>query len=90
MLEPVERALAGERGAVLTFGLELTGERREHRVVPELVVVNQILVTQCDAEHALGYHRLDRVLDLRLSAVVKETRREPSRQADRPIGRAEQ
>jgi hypothetical protein len=90
MLEPVERALAGQRGTVLAFGLELAGERREHRVVPELVVVDQILVTECDAEHALRHHRRDRVLDLRLRALVEETRREPSRQADRPIGRAEQ
>jgi hypothetical protein len=35
MLEPVERALAGERSTVFTFGIELTGERREHRVVPK-------------------------------------------------------
>ena len=66
------------------------GERRQHRVVAELIVVDQILVPERDPEHALRHHRLDRVLDLRLRAVVKETRCEPSRQADRPIGRAEQ
>jgi hypothetical protein len=90
MLEPVERALAGERGAILAPNRELAGEGREHRVVAQLIVVDQVLVAERDAEHALCHHRLDRVLDLRLRAVVKKTRREPRRQVDRPIGRAEQ
>ena len=90
VLEPVERALAGERRAILAPVGELAGKGREHRVVPQLVVVDQVLVAERDAEHALPHHRLDRVLDLRLGAVVTETRREPCRQADRPIGHAEQ
>jgi hypothetical protein len=46
MLEPVERALAREGSTVLALGLEFAGERRQHRVVPELVVVDQILVPE--------------------------------------------
>jgi hypothetical protein len=79
VLEPVQRALAGERGAVSTSGFELARQGREHRVVPELVVVDQVLVPERDADHALRHHRLDRVFDLRLGAVVKETCREPGR-----------
>jgi hypothetical protein len=90
VLEPVQGALAGERRAILAPGGELAGKGREHRVVPELVMVDQVLVPERDAEHALRHHRLDRVLDLRLGTVVTETRREPRRQADRPIGRPEQ
>ena len=41
VLEPVERALAGERGAVPALGLELAGQRREHRVVAQLIVVDR-------------------------------------------------
>ena len=90
VLEPVQRALAGERGAVFALGLELAGERRQHRVVAQLIVVDQVLVAERDAEHPLRHHRRDRVLDLRLGAVVDETGREPPDQTDRPIGRAEQ
>jgi hypothetical protein len=43
VLEPVERALAGERGAVLAPRLELAGECCQHRVVAQLVVVDEIL-----------------------------------------------
>ena len=90
MLEPVQRALAGERRAVLAPGLELAGERRQHRVVAQLIVVDQVLVAERDAEHPLRHHRLDRVLDLRLGAAIGEAGGEPRHQADRPIGRAEQ
>ena len=90
MLEPVQRALAGQRRAVLAPGGELAGEGREHRVVPQLVVVDQILIAERDAEHPLRHHRLERVLDLRLGAAVGKAGREPTHQADRPIGRAEQ
>ena len=72
------------------LAVELAGERRQHRVVAQLVVVDQVLVAERDAEHPLRHHRLDRVLDLRLDATVVEAGREPRHQADRPIGRAEQ
>ena len=90
VLEPVQRALAGERGAVLALGLEPAGEDREHRVVAQMIVIDQVLVPKRDAKHALRHHRRDRVLDLRLSAVVDEARRKPPDQMDRAIGRAEQ
>jgi hypothetical protein len=51
MLEPVQRALAGERGAVLASGLEPAGEGREHWVVAQLIVVDEILIAERDAEH---------------------------------------
>ena len=53
-------------------------------------MVDQVLVTQCDAEHPLRHHGRDAVLDLRPGAMVAEARREPPHQADRTIGRAEQ
>jgi hypothetical protein len=61
MLEPVERALAGERGAPLAPGGELAGERRQHRIVAQLVVVDQVLVAERDPEHPLRHHRFDAV-----------------------------
>ena len=87
------RARAGStcscRRAARNFcaGRELAGQGREHRVVAQLIMVDQILVAERDAEHPLRHHGLDRVLDLRLGAAVGKTGREPPDQADRPIGR---
>jgi hypothetical protein len=55
-----------------------------------VIVIEQVLVAQSDTEHPLRHHRVDAVLDLRRSAVVDETRREPCHQTDRSIGRAKQ
>jgi hypothetical protein len=90
VLEAVERALAGERRAILTPCGELAGQRRQHRVVPQLIVIDQVLIAQRDTEHPLRHHRLDRVLDLCLHAAVVEAGGEPRHQADRAIGRPEQ
>ncbi len=87
VLEPVQGALAGERGAGLALGLELAGE---HRVVAQLVVVDQILVAERNAEHPLRHHGLDAVLHLRLGAAIDEAGGEPLDQSNRPVGRAEQ
>jgi hypothetical protein len=90
MLEPVQGALAGERRAILAPGGELAGQGRQHRIVAQLIVVDQILIPERDAEHALRHHRRDAVLDLGLGATVDETRRKAPDQADRPIGRTQQ
>ena len=90
VFEPVERALAGERRAILATGRELAGERCQHRVVPQLVVVDQILIAERDGEHPLRHHGLHRVFDLCLRATIGEAGGEPREQTDRPIGRAEQ
>jgi hypothetical protein len=90
VLEPVQRALAGERRAILTPGGELAGERCEHRVEAELIMVDHILIAERDPEHPLCHHGLDGVLDLLLGTAIGKTGREPSHQADRPIGRAKQ
>jgi len=90
VLEPVERALARERRAILAPRGELAGKRRQHRVMPQVIGVDQVFVAERDAEHPLRDHGLDGVLDLRLRATVDKTRREPPHQTNRPIGRAEQ
>jgi hypothetical protein len=75
VFQPVEGALAGERGAVLAPRLELAGECRQHRVVAQLVVVDEILVPQRDAADALHEHGLDGVLhELRRAAVGEAPR----------------
>jgi hypothetical protein len=90
VLEPVEGALAGERRAILTAGGELAGQRRQHRIVPQLIVIHQVLIAERDAKHPLRHHRFDRMLDLRLDPTVVKARCEPRHQADRSISRTEQ
>ena len=90
VLEPVQGALAGERCAALAPGRELAGERRQHRIVAQLVVVDQVFVAERDAEDALCHHRRNTVLDLRLDPAIGEAAGKPLDQPDRPIGRAEQ
>ena len=90
VLQPVQRALAGQRRAVGAPGLELAGQDRQHRVVAELVVVDQVLVAERDAEHALADQRRDLVLDPLRHARVAEAGGEAPDQADRPVGGAEQ
>jgi hypothetical protein len=90
VLEPVERALAGERRTIPALRGELAGQGREHRIMAQLVVIDQILVAKRDPEHALGYHRCHRVLDLALVPTVVEAGREPGHEPDRAIRRAEQ
>ena len=90
VLEPVQRALAGERRASLALRRELAGKRRQHRVVAQPIVVDEVLVTERDAEHALRHHRRDAMLDLGLDPRVIEAGSEPGDQANRAVGRTEQ
>jgi hypothetical protein len=90
VFEPVERTFAGERRAILALRGEFAGQGRQHRVVAQLVVIDQVLVAERDAEHALGHHRLDRVLDLGLDPTVVEAGREPGHEPDGAISRAQQ
>ncbi len=85
VLQPVQRRLAGERRAVRPPRLELAGEHRHHRIMAQLVVVDQVLVTQRQGEHTLADQRRDAVLRQRRIAAVLETSRKPRDQANRPL-----
>jgi hypothetical protein len=90
VLEPVQGALAGERCAALALGLELAGERRQHRIMAQLVVVDQVFVAKREAEHPLRHHGRDAVLDLGLDPRVIKAGSEPGDQTNRAVGRTEQ
>lgn len=59
-LNPVERRLAGQRRTFLAPGRELAGERGEHWIVLQPVVVVKIIVAAREAEDALAEQRLCR------------------------------
>ena len=90
MLEPVQRALAGQRRAVGAVRLELADQGRQHRIVAQLVVVDEILVAQREAADALHQHGPDAVLDQFRPASVGEASRQAPHQTDRPVRGPEQ
>ena len=89
-LQPVECRLAGQRRAIRPLGFELAAQHRHHRVVAQLVVVDQILVAQRNPNHPLPDQARYRVLDQLRRAVVPEAVGKPRDQPDRPVGGAEQ
>ena len=63
VLEPVQGRLAGQGRAIGAAGLELAGKHRHDGIVPDLVVVDQILVAQSNPEHALADQGCDLMLE---------------------------
>ena len=88
--EPVQRRLARHRRAILAAGFELAGEDRHHRVMAELIVVDQVFIAERQSEHPLADQRLDLVLNQLWAARVTEAGREAIDEADRPVSRAKQ
>ncbi len=72
VLEPVQRALAGQRRAVPAAAPELAGQEAEHGVAAQVVVIVQVLVAEGEADDALGHQRPDGVLGEPRVAVVGE------------------
>ena len=90
VLEPVERALAGERRAAAVPRLQAAEHHPEHRVVAQPVVVDQVLIAERDAEHPLPDQRRHLVDHPLRRPAVGEAGREALDQPDRPVGRPEQ
>jgi hypothetical protein len=88
--QPVERRLAGGRRAVLAARRELAGQHRHHRIVPQFVVVVEVLIAERDAEHPLADQGHHLMLDQVLATYIVKARRKPLRHPDRPIGRSQQ
>jgi hypothetical protein len=91
MLEPVQRRLAGQGCAVRAPPRgELAGKHGQRRIMPQLVMVKEILVPERDAEDALADQHRERVFDPLGGTAILKARGETLDEADRPIGRAEQ
>ena len=89
-LQPVERRFAGQGSAIRPFGLQFAAQHRQHRVMAQLIVVDQILVAQRDPEHPLTNHARHRVLDQIGYAVIGEAAGKLRHQPDRPVGGTQQ
>ena len=88
--QPIERRFAGQRRTIRPRCRQLAAQHRHHRVVAQLVVVDQILVAQRNPNHPLADQSRYRVLDQLRRAVVREAAGKPLDQPDRPVGGAEQ
>jgi hypothetical protein len=82
--------LASERGAIAASCRQLPGQRRQHRIEAQLVVVDQVLVTQRDGKHPLTDQRRQRMFHQVGATVVAEAAGQPLDQADRLVGRPQQ
>ena len=88
-LQSVQRRLACNRRAILAPCRELARQYRHHRIVPQLVVVVEILVAKRDPKNPLTDKGRDLVLDpLRMPLVVK-ARRKPVHHSYCSIGRSQ-
>ena len=85
-LQPVQRRLARHRRAILAPRFQLAGEDRHHRVMAQLIVIDEVLIAERQSEHPLADQRLDLVLDQVLAARVAEAGGEPIDETDRPVG----
>ena len=88
--QPIERRFAGQRRTIRPRCRQLAAQHRHHRVVAQLVVVDQILVAQRKPKHPLTHHARHRVLHQISGTVIGKTIGKALDQSDLPIGGAEQ
>src|SRR4051794_12429712 len=75
VLQPVQGRLAGQGRAIGAAGHELATEHGQNRIVPQLVVVDQVLIAKRDAEDALADQGRKGVLDLvRITSILEAGR----------------
>jgi len=89
-LQPVQRRFAGDRRAAPAPGRQFAGQHRQHRVVTQRVVVDQVFVAERQAEHPLPHQGADLMLDQLRGTAIPEAQSEPVDQPDRPIRRSQQ
>ena len=89
-LQPVQGALTSQRRAARPPRLELAAQRRQHRVMAQLIVVDQVLVAQRNAVDPLTDQRRNLMLDQRRVTVIGKAARKPIDQPHRPSRPAQQ
>ena len=89
-LQPVERRFAGQRCAILAPRRQLAGQHRHCQVVAQLIVIDQIFITQRQRKNPLSDQCPDGVLDQLRRAIIGKTLGKPIDQPDRPVGRPQQ
>ena len=88
-LQPVQRRLARHRRAVLPPRRKLARQHRHHRIVPQIVVIVEVLISKRDRKHPLTHQRRNLVLDQLRATPVAKARRKATNQINGPIRRAQ-
>ena len=86
--QPVQRRFPRHRCAGLARARQLPRQHRQHRIVPQLVVVIEVLIPERNPKHPLADQGGHRVLDQILTAMIAKAGRKSIHQIDRSIGRA--
>jgi hypothetical protein len=87
--EPVQRGFAGHRRAVRTPRCELAGQNRHQRIMAQVVVVVEILISQRKAEYALPDQGGHRVFDISAITRVAKAAGQATNQTDRLVRRSQ-
>jgi len=90
VFQPVQGALAGQRRAVVPLRLQPLRQQRQNRIVAQLVMVVDILVTQRNPGDPLAHHHRQTVNHQLRPPLIVEASRDPGKQPDRPIRMSEQ
>jgi len=88
--DAVQCRFAGQRCTVRALRRKLAGDNRQHRIVPQFIVIVEVFIAQRDADHPLQHHRADLMLHQFRHPRVDEARSEPLGQPDRPVRLAQQ
>jgi hypothetical protein len=83
-LQPVQRRLARQRRTVRSFCRKLADQNRQHRIVPQFVVVIEVFITQRDADNPLQHHRAHFMLHQFWNPRIGEAASKSFGQPDRP------
>jgi len=89
-LQPVQRRLARQRRTVRAFCRKFADQNRQHRIVPQFVVVIEVFITQRDADNPLQHHRAHFMLHQFWNPHIGEAASKSFGQPDRPVRLAQQ
>ena len=88
--QPVQRRFARHRGAVRPPRLELARQHRHQWIVPQRLVIVEVLVAEREGEYPLPDQGRHRMLDMRLRSMVDKARGQPIHHSERPVRRPQQ
>ena len=89
-LQPIERRLASYWGTILAARCQLARQNGHDRIVPQLIVVVEILIPQRNPNYPLPDKRCDRVFDKLRAPLVVKAGRKSIYQPNRTIRSSEQ
>ncbi len=88
-LQTVQGRLAGNRRAIGAARLQFAGQHRKQGIVPQGIVIVEVLIPQRQAKNPLPRQRRHRMLDKRGSAPVDETLGKPLDKLQSLVGAAQ-